>query len=72
MLTAFVAVTVAALGLLGVIVGHTVTRLKALEDDLAASQAYNRVLWLYCRNLIDLYYRHRPAGAPDPAPLPEE
>ena len=69
---AFIALVVAGLGLLGVIAGHTLNRLNALEDDLTASHAYNRALWLYCRSLIDLYYRHRADGAPDPAPLPKE
>ena len=69
---AFIALVVAGLGLLGVIAGHTLNRLNALEDDLTASQAYNRVLWFYCRNLLDLYYLHRREGSPNPTPLPEE
>lgn len=45
--------------------------LKA-ESQLAAAKNYNRRLWLFCRNLIDLYYRHRRDGSPDPPGLPEE
>lgn len=70
--TAFIAVTASGLGLLGIISGHILTRVRSLEDDLAAARSYNRELWAYCRRLIDLYYRHRAAGAPDPDPLPEE
>lgn len=55
---------VAGLSLLGVIVAQLARRLDRLERD-------NRALWAYCRRLLDLYYRHRQPGAPDPDPLPD-
>ena len=66
-----VTVAVAGLALVGVMTGHTLSRVRALEEQLADTQAYNRTLWWYCRRLIDLYYRHRRDGSPDPEPLPE-
>lgn len=71
-LAALVAVVVAALGLLGVLAGHTLARVRALEEQLAATRDYNRSLWAYCRRILDLYYRHRRDGSPDPDPIPEE
>lgn len=56
----------------GVLYGHLSARLSTLEDDLASSRSYNREMWMYCRRLLDLYYRHRQPGAPDPDPLPDE
>lgn len=65
------AVLVAGLALLGVVSGHILTRVRALESDLAAARAYNRALWAYCRRLLDLYYQHRSPGSPDPEPVPD-
>lgn len=62
----------AVIAFFGVLYGHLSGRLTALEDDLKAAQTYNHTMWWYCRRLIDLYYRHRRDGAPDPDPLPEE
>lgn len=68
----FIAVAVAALGLLGVISGHILTRVHRLEAAVDEAHQVNRNLWHYTRRLLDLYYRHRVAGAPDPPPLPGE
>lgn len=69
-LTLLASIGAAGLTLLGVLSGHILVRVKHLEDDLEEEQEYNRELWLYCRSLIDDYYRHRKADAPDPKPLP--
>ena len=69
---AIIAVVVAFLGLIGVLAGHILHRVNGLEDDLRDAQDFNRRLWLYTRRLLDLYYRHRAPGSPDPDPLPEE
>lgn len=61
---ALAALLVAGLSVLGVVVGVLARRLDRLEED-------NRKLWAYCRKLLDLYYRHRTLGAPDPEPLPD-
>ena len=69
---ALVAVAGALLALLGVLSGHILHRVNGLEDDLRDAQDFNRRLWHYTRRLLDLYYRHRAPGSPDPEPLPEE
>ena len=48
------------------------TRLREIEKRLSEVENDNRTLWSYCRRLLDLYYRHRQPGAPDPDPLPDE
>lgn len=47
-------------------------RMGRVEAELSKAQTAHRNLWAYCRALIDLYYRHRKDGSPDPGPLPEE
>lgn len=47
-------------------------RVDVLEDDREKDRAYNRRLWEWARHHLDLYYRHRRDGAPDPEPIPEE
>lgn len=47
-------------------------RLRIVEEDLAKERAYNRLLWVWSRSILDLYYRFRIDGSPDPPPLPEE
>lgn len=48
-----------------VLVGHLYVRMGRLERS-------NRKLWAWSRALLDLYYRHRAPGSPDPAPLPDD
>ena len=57
------ALITAGLGVLGVVVAQLYRRLDRLED-------HNRDLWAYCRRLLDMYYRYRLPGAPDPATIP--
>lgn len=57
-------IIVAGIGALGVFIGHLVHRLDRLED-------HNLRLWAWCRKHLDLYYRHRREGAPDPDPVPD-
>ncbi len=56
-------------GTLATIVAH---RLSELEKRIVKAESYNRRLWLWARAHIDLYYRWRRDGAPDPLPLPDE
>lgn len=72
MTAALMALGVAALGLLGVLSGHILARVHGLEEQLDDMRQYNRELWTYTRRLLDLYYRHRRDGSPDPDPLPDE
>ncbi|MGC4106041.1 MAG: hypothetical protein QM753_06760 [Thermomicrobiales bacterium] len=65
-------ITVAVVGLAGVLYGHLNGRINELDDDLKAARSYNQRLWAYCRRLMDLYYRNRRDGAPDPEPLPDD
>ena len=62
----------AALTVGGVILSQIAARLRVVEQDLADARAYNRRLWLWSRHHVDLYYRYRRDGAPDPAPIPTE
>ena len=71
-ITGGAAIIVAVVGVFGVLYGHLSQRLSTLEDELVVSRAYSRGLWAYCRGLLDLYYRHRREGAPDPERLPDE
>lgn len=64
-LTALTALCVAGLTLLGVLYTQLIGRVGHLEDA-------NRSLWAYTRRLLDLYYRHRGPGSPDPPPLPDD
>lgn len=55
-----------------VIIGHFYSRLNAIEDELKKAQHYNRKMWTWAREHIELYYKYRQEGAPDPKPIPEE
>lgn len=62
----------ALLSLLGVFVGQLASRLAALEAKVDSATSYNRRLWEWARKHIDLYFRYRRDGAPDPDPIPVE
>ena len=64
-LTALTALCVAGLTLLGGLYAELLGRVGAVE-------ATNRSLWAYTRGLLDLYYRHRGPGSPEPPPLPDD
>lgn len=66
------AIMLAVLVALGGFVAQLYSRIGTVEAKLTKAEDYNRSLWAYCRRLIDLYYRHRRDGAPDPGPLPDE
>lgn len=61
----------AVLALVGVLIARLFERIAKLEGRLSTADDYNRVLWMWARTHIDLYYRHRKPGAPDPKPIPE-
>lgn len=65
-------IIVAGITLTGALLGHFYSRLNNLEDDLKSARAYNLVLWEWARKQVDLYYRYRQEGAPDPDPIPKE
>ena len=56
----------------GVILSNISGRLRLVEDELKAEQANNRILWLVYKKLLDLYYKWRIDGAPEPPELPKE
>jgi len=66
------AIMLAVLVALGGFVAQLYSRIGTVEAKLTQAEDYNRSLWAYCRRLIDLYYRNRRDGAPDPGPLPDE
>ena len=51
---------------------HVYKRLDEVEAELERVRTQNRRLWAWARKHLDLYYRHRTDGAPDPDPIPEE
>lgn len=57
-------ILVGILSAIMVLLGWMYHRLNGIEE-------YNRRLWAWARNLLDLYYRWRRPEAPDPDPLPE-
>ncbi len=71
LLTAVGAILVAVLSFGGVTLGHLWSRVQNLEDQVKKARSQNRGLWRYCRDLLDLYYKHRTPGSPDPGPLPD-
>lgn len=66
------AIIIAGITLTGALLGHFYSRLNNLEENLKSARAYNLVLWEWARKQVDLYYRYRQDGAPDPDPIPKE
>lgn len=65
-------VLAAVVGAFGVLITQLYVRVHRLEVQVLRARAYNRRLWLWARRHVDLYYRHRVEGAPDPDPIPDE
>ena len=55
----------AAIGAVGVVVGHLWRKLTAVEAEIAAMEEDERRVWWWARRIADMYYRHRKDGAPD-------
>lgn len=66
------AIIIAGIGLSGALIGNLYSRLSGLEGELKSARTYNILLWEWARKHIDLYYRYRQEGAPDPDPMPKE
>ena len=66
------AIIVAGITVTGALLGHFYSRLHGLEESLKSARAYNLLLWEWARKQVDLYYRYRQEGAPDPDPIPKE
>lgn len=66
------AIIVAGVTVAGVLFGNLFSRLSGLEESLKNARTYNLLLWEWARKHIDLYYRYRQEGAPDPDPIPKE
>ena len=62
----------AAITFFGILAGWMLKRLNSLETRVRKSEQYNRRMWMWARRHVDLYYRHRVPGAPDPDPLPHD
>lgn len=61
----------ALLSVFGVMIGQLYARVARLEGEVKDERDYTWQLWQWARAHIDLYYRHRKTGAPDPHPIPE-
>ena len=58
--------------LFGALLGWLFKRLNGLENRVRRSEEYNRRMWMWARRHVDMYYRHRKPGSPDPDPLPHD
>lgn len=67
-----VGVIVAFIGIVGGLFAQLYLRIATVEKQLKQAQSYNRRMWLWARRHIDLYYRWRREGAPEPEVLPVE
>lgn len=72
LLTVLGSIIVALMTVGGVVLGNIASRLRAVESDLKKERAYNRIVWFWARALLDLYYKWRIEGAPEPPPLPAQ
>lgn len=64
-----IALAVGVLGVMGTLLAQTMTRVSRLEGEIKIANSQINRLWLYCRGLIDLYYRYRRDGSPEPPPM---
>ena len=65
-------VIVGFLTLGGVVLNNISQRLRVVEEDLIKERARNRMLWNWGRTILDMYYKWRLEGAPDPPDPPKE
>lgn len=71
-IAAFAVVSAALLSLAGVTYGLLFKRVAELERRVSRAESYNRRMWMWARRHVDLYYKHRKDGAPEPEPIPTE
>lgn len=60
------------LGAFGALIAQLYLRTSRLEREIQKANSYNRRMWQWARRHLDLYYRHRIPGSPDPVPIPDE
>lgn len=56
----------------GVMLRTQANRITEIENSLAQADEFSQRLWKYCRHILDMYYKHRKDGAPDPPELPQK
>jgi hypothetical protein len=63
----------------GVMLRTQANRITEVEDSLEqaklqvkSTDEFSQRLWKYCRHILDMYYKHRKDGAPDPPELPQK
>ncbi|MBK7823378.1 MAG: hypothetical protein IPJ61_20545 [Tessaracoccus sp.] len=52
--------------------GQDLAELKDVRERVAELETREQRLWAWARRHLDLYYRYRQPGAPDPEPLPDD
>lgn len=72
MITLLGVIVTAVSTVFGIILKIMSTRIAEIEEESERVMGYNRRLWNWAREHLDLYYRHRKEGAPNPAPIPHE
>ena len=72
MITLLGVIVTAVSTVFGIILKIMSERIGEIEEESERVMGYNRRLWNWAREHLDLYYRYRKEGAPNPAPIPHE
>ena len=64
-------VITAVFSVLGVLISVQASRISQIEREVEDLDAYNDEMWEWCREQLDMYYRYRKDGAPNPKPIPK-
>ena len=72
MITLLGVIVTAVSTVFGIILKIMSDRIGEIEEESERVMGYNRRLWNWAREHLDLYYRYRKEGAPNPVPIPHE
>lgn len=72
MITLLGVIVTAVSTVFGIILKIMSERIGEIEEESERVMGYNRRLWNWAREHLDLYYRYRKEGAPNPVPIPHE
>lgn len=63
-------VATAVLAALGTLIATQAKRITEVEVRIDEAEEYNDEMWEWGREQLDMYYRYRKDGAPNPKPIP--
>ena len=72
MITLLGVIVTAVSTVFGIILKIMSDRIGEIEEESERVMGYNRRLWNWAREHLDLYYRYRKEGSPNPVPIPHE